>query len=173
MALRPGVRGQVRVVVDDKNGDHIPDISVSVTGAVPFFREFTMESIPRNAPVGDVVKSLTLAASAVPGPAGAMLGSIASVLAESVKQGNGCTLVLSVGDQDRDGRTDVRAELDGHVFAVFAMLPVHVDTGVVNIPVQEALTLAGAAAGALPTPANQIAMAVICAVRFLVTLVPV
>jgi hypothetical protein len=164
MALKPGVRGQLRITVDDKNGNKIPDITIALEGSVPFFKPFLLDSEPRDLPVEVAREALKKAAANVPGPAGHALGAISDGILWMMGSGQKGELRLSFGDQTGDGQIDFEFELEGR-FLNFK--PLLLDTGAHNIPVQQALDVAERVASAFPPPANGIAMVTLGGLGFL------
>lgn len=168
-AIPKGVRGQLIIILDDADKDGDPDVMVALRANLPHFGVVKLATKPENIPLHLLDAALVAAAKKIPGSGGDVVAKLGAAFVGSIKPGQGAIAVVNIGDQDGDGGMDVQLTLDGHVFGGF---PVHVNSGVHNIPLSAALADAEMFAGALPPPANAVAVGVVAGLRFIMSVMP-
>ncbi len=161
--LKPGVRALIIITLDDSNKNSVPDVKVSLDGQVPGFSPFHTESKAYDIAPAEARQALHDAALVVTGPGGDALRGLAGAVEFMVGTGQRGVMAISLGDQDADGHLDAEVELSGHLLGF--PLPT-LDTGAVNLPIAQALSMAKIGAAALPQPAAGIVSSLIAGVEF-------
>lgn len=170
MTLKKGVRGQLRIIIDDRNGNHVPDVTVEVEGNIPGFDPFTLSTPPKDVPAELARQYMREGAEKLSGKPREFLLGAAEAVAFMTGTGQRGACRVSFGDQDGDGHLDVQGELEGYLMGF--KLPV-LDSGVQNVPIAQALEMASTAASVLPQPGAGIAVTAIEGVRFITRFLPV